>query len=98
MGFLYSILLFGLVNLLLIGIDLISFFSVVRLLHLHCQSQWLDAFDVVGEPLVDWHLSVMQRLCGNKASGYSPQALLIAGLMIVFLCRICVVLIFNVIL
>ncbi|MBP7936889.1 MAG: hypothetical protein KA354_19785 [Phycisphaerae bacterium] len=55
------------------GLDILSFFVIVRLITLYWRLRPLLAFDRVGQPLVDPILSAVQRVIPMEWASREPQ-------------------------
>lgn len=85
---LFTDLILSLVSLILLAIDIIFFFVLVRMLSLRWCTPWLVAFNSTGKPLVDWFISQLQTRIGRITSkSYSDKALLVAGMVILIFVR-----------
>ena len=78
------------VGLVSLGLDIVGFFVVVRLLTLHWRIPLLLAFDRVGQPLVDPLVTAVQRAIPNDWMGQEPRRTRLATaatLLVVAVCR-----------
>lgn len=72
------------VYLLMIAIDVLIFFAIIRLLHCKWATPGLGAFDVAGTPVVDWFTNhterVLQRISNKTFSQRAQLSIDIATL------------------
>ena len=81
----------GVAGLLSLGLDIVSFFLLVRLVTLRWQIRPLLAFDQVGRPLVDPLVRAVQRAVPAEWLGSEPrrtQLMTAAALLAVAICRL----------
>jgi hypothetical protein len=70
-------------HLVVMGLDVLCFFVVVRLLVYHWSHPGLSAFDNIGRSLVRWFVAHLERgLCHISSGNHSEQTLLVCGLLI----------------
>ena len=87
---LFEALCIALVGLVSLGLDIVVFFVMVRILTLHWRIRPLIAFDQVGRPLVDPLVTGMQRAIPAEWLGQEPRRTRLAtaaALLAVALCR-----------
>lgn len=95
MGLLTHLIL-SFVHLLLVAIDLLFFFTLVRLLCYRWQSRWLTAVNSAGRPLVDWFSGYVQKGLNHFAHGnFSEKAVLLVGMSTLTLARFVLVALFS---
>ena len=78
-------------GLALIGLDIVSFFVVIRFITLRWRLRPLLAFDQVGQPLVDPLVAAVQRAIPVGWLGLEPrraQRTAAAALLVVAICRL----------
>lgn len=78
-----------LIYLLLIAMDVLIFFAIIRLLSYKWSIPCLDAFNATGTPLVDWfanHIEIILSRVGNKNNSKITQ--LSIGITVLILVRI----------
>lgn len=73
---LFGNLLYGILHLGVVGIDLVTFFLVVRLLAARWPLEWLKAFDRVGAPIVDGLQRAIGKRLGIASFNGSSQAII----------------------
>ena len=77
------------VYLLLIAIDVLMFFALIRLLHCKWPNPCLEAFNATGTPVVDWltnHIEKVLRRVSDKA--FSQRTQLSIGITVLVLARV----------
>lgn len=87
---LFEALFIPLVRLLTLGLDIVGFFVVVRVVTLHWCIRPLLAFDQVGRPLVDPLVTAMKRVIPADWLGQEPRRTRLATaatLLTVAVCR-----------
>lgn len=93
---LFSSLLLSIVHLMLLAIDILSFFILVRLLCYGWHAGWLKALDTTGKPVVDWFIDYVQRIATHlTTTKYSQRAQLAAGMLVLVLIRSLLVALFG---
>ena len=78
------------VGLVSVGVDIATWFILVRLIILHRRIPLLLAFDRVGQPLVDPLVTAVQRAIPNDWMGQEPRRTRLATaatLLVVAVCR-----------
>ena len=84
------------IHLLITAIDILSFFVLARLLSYKCRYQWLQAFDAVGKPLIEWYGAAAQTFINRfNRKVNSKQALLAWGLLFLVVIRWILTVFFN---
>ena len=78
-----------LVYLLVIAIDVLTFFSIIRLLCHKWTVPSLEAFDTTGTPLVDWFVSHVEGVLSRISHrSFSQRTQLDIGIVVLILTRI----------
>ena len=89
-------LLLGFVHLVLLALDIICFFIIIRMLCYRINRSWLNTFDSVGGPLVDLYVSYLQKTINRISSKtYSQTALLNIAMLTLVMARIFIVALFS---
>ena len=95
MGIMTNLLL-SFVHLILLAIDIICFFVIIRMLCHRINRTWLKTFDSVGGPLVDLYISSLQKTINRISSKtFSQPALLNIAMLTLVIVRILIVAIFR---
>jgi hypothetical protein len=95
MGIMTNLLL-GFVHLVLLALDIICFFVIVRMLCHRVDRVWLKTFDSVGGPLVDLYISYLQKVINRISSKtFSQAALLNIAMLTLVIARIFIVALFS---
>jgi len=95
MGIMTNLLL-GFVHLVLLALDIICFFVIIRMLCHRVDRVWLKTFDSVGGPLVDLYISYLQKVIKRISSKTFPQAALLnIAMLTLVIARIFIVALFS---
>jgi hypothetical protein len=95
MGILINLLL-SFVHLVLLALDIICFFVIIRMLCHRINRSWLNTFDSVGGPLVDLYVSYLQKAIKRISSKtLSQAALLNIAMLTLVIARIFLVALFS---
>jgi hypothetical protein len=89
-------LLLSLVHFILLALDIICFFVIIRMLNRKVDRVWLKTFDSVGGPLVDLYISYLQKVINRISSKtFSQAALLNIAMLTLVIARIFIVALFS---
>lgn len=95
MGIMTNLLL-GFVHLVLLALDIICFFVIVRMLCHRVDRVWLKTFDSVGGPLVDLYVNYLQKAIKHISSKtFSQAALLNIAMLTLVIAKIFIVALFS---
>jgi len=95
MGILINLLL-SFVHLVLLALDIICFFVIIRMLCHRINRSWLNTCDSVGGPLVDLYVSYLQKAINRISSKtFSQAALLNIAMLTLVFARIFLVALFS---
>lgn len=95
MGIMTNLLL-SFVHLVLLALDIICFFVIIRMLCHRVDRVWLKTFDSVGGPLVDLYISYLQKVIKRISSKtFSQAALLNIAMLTLVIARIFIVALFS---
>ena len=95
MGILINLLL-GFVHFVLLALDIICFFVIIRMLCHRVNRPWLKTFDSVGGPLVDLYVSYLKKAINRISSKtFSQAALLNIAMLTLVITRIFIVALFS---
>jgi hypothetical protein len=95
MGIMTNLLL-SFVHLVLLALDIICFFVIIRMLCHRVNRAWLKTFDSVGGPLVDLYVSYLQKAINRISSKtFSQAALLNIAMLTLVIARIFLVALFS---
>jgi len=93
---LFSNLLFSIIHLVLLAIDIVSFFVLVRLLCYRWKTGWLKALDATGAPVVDGFTGCIRKTASRLTKKtYTPRAQLITAMLVLVLIRTLLVALFS---
>ena len=89
-------LILSLTHFVLLAIDILCFFLIIRMLHTRLNWAWIHTFDGVGGSLVDLYISYLQKTVAHFSSKrFSSVALLNIAMITLVVVRILVVAIFG---
>ena len=89
-------LLFSFVHLILLALDIICFFVIIRMLCHRINKTWLKTFDSVGGSLVDLYISYLQKMINRVSTKrFSTPALLNIAMITLVIVRILIVAVFR---
>jgi len=89
-------LLLSFAHLVLLALDIICFFVLIRMLCHRINRSWLNTFDSVGGPLVDLYVSYLQKAIKRISSKtLSQAALLNIAMLTLVIARIFLVALFS---
>ena len=89
-------LLLSFAHLVLLALDIICFFVIIRMLCHRINRSWLNTFDSVGGPLVDLYISYLQKVINRISSKtFSQAALLNIAMLTLVFARIFLVALFS---
>jgi hypothetical protein len=95
MGILINLVL-GFVHLVLLALDIICFFVIIRMLCHKINRPWLNTFDSVGGSLVDLYVSYLQKAINRISSKtFSQAAWLNIAMLTLVIARIFLVALFS---
>ena len=93
---LFTNILISFIHLIIMAIDILSFFVLTHLLSYKWHYKWLQAFDALGKPLVEWYSTATQNAIDRVTrKTNSNQALLAWGLLFLVLIRWILTALFN---
>jgi len=93
---LFANIFISLIHLVIMAIDILSFFVLAHLLSYKWHYQWLQAFDAIGKPLVEWYSDVTKTVINRLTRKVnSNQALLAWGLLFLAIIRLILTGFFN---
>lgn len=82
-------LILSLIQLLLVAIDILLFFILVKILCYRLNLALLTALDSIGTPLVDWFIEYIRKALGHISQKYfSRRALLVTGMLALMFLRL----------
>ena len=85
---LFTNILISFMHLIIMALDILSFFVLAHLLTYKWHYQWLQAFAALGKPLVQWYSATTQTVINRFTRKVnSNQALLAWGLLFLVLIR-----------
>ena len=83
-------------HLVLLALDIICFFVIIRMLCHRINRSWLNTFDSVGGPLVDLYVSYLQKAIKRISSKtLSQAALLNIAMLTLVIARIFLIALFS---
>lgn len=89
-------LILSIVHLILLAMDILCFFVIIRMLRCRLNWAWITAFDGVGGSLVDLYISYLQKIIKRiSTKRFSTPALLNIAMVTLIIIRIIVVAIFH---
>ena len=95
MGILINLLLSS-VHLVLIAIDVTTFFVLIRILCYRWHSPWIESFNSVGKPLVDRLNNGTQQIANRIIhKSFSQRGLLKIGIVMLVIARIFLIALFS---
>ena len=92
----FDYLVAGLIYFLIIGIDVLSFFIIVRVIRPHWSPSLLVAFDSAGKPLLDWLITRLKKVLPRQGqTNISEQKLLGIGFLALLITRYLLMILFH---
>ena len=89
-------LILSIIHLVLLAMDILCFFIIIRMLCQRVNRVWLNTFDSVGKPLVDLYVSYLEEATNRiSAKRFSQTALLNSAMLTLIVARILLVALFS---
>ena len=89
-------LILSLTHFVLLALDILSFFVIIRMLRYKLNYVWINTFDGVGGSLVDLYIRSLQKIIGHVSTkNFSTPALLNIAMITLVVVRILIVAVFR---